>query len=172
MSGRTWEDNKLAINELWPAYVFTGEERKLWTDDLSHLDQAMLYDAIRNAKRSHETPFPQIKWLTDAYRELNRLRKGATHFKDPQHPRLKVDVKDDENRRLVDDFYAVIDDAVPSDWPQIETSILDKLGKMHAGSALKCLNYARERLLGQRTQFGKVDSLGDVQPVKFFKETA
>ena len=101
MSGRTWEDNKLAINELWPAYVFTGEERKLWTDDLSHLDQAMLYDAIRNAKRSHETPFPQIKWLTDAYRELNRLRKGATHFKDPQHPRLKVDVKDDENRRLV-----------------------------------------------------------------------
>jgi len=164
MSCRTWEENKLAINELWPAYVYTNEERKLWEEDLRDLDQAMLYDAIRNAKRSHETPFPQIKWLTDAYRELSRLRKGATHFKDPQHPKLKITVKEEENRKLVDDFLAVIDDAVPSDWPEIEKSILAKDMKMHAPSMTKCLNYARERLLNQRKQFGKVDGQGDIQP--------
>ena len=122
------------------------------------------YDAIRNAKRSHETPFPQIKWLTDAYRELSRLRKGATHFKDPQHPKLKVDVKEEENKRLVDDFHSVIDDATPSKWAEIETSILDKLPKMHAPSAKLCLDYARERLLGERKRFGRVDDQGDVHP--------
>ena len=164
MSGRTWEDNKLAINELWPAYVFTGEERKLWTDDLSHLDQAMLYDAIRNAKRSHETPFPQIKWLTDAYRELKRQRGDATHFKAGNEPKMKSEVKDDESRKLAEDFVLVIDDAEPSQFDEIQESILSKVTKMHFAASRRVLNYARERLLNERRAFGRVDDQGDVHP--------
>jgi hypothetical protein len=90
---RTWEENKTAINQLWPMAQFTEEERRLWHDDLSGLDQAVLYDAIRNVKRNNESLYPQLKWLRDEYRHLSRLARVLRHRLDPRPPVAALSVR-------------------------------------------------------------------------------
>jgi len=129
MTTRTWDENRSVINQLWPTYTFTDEERRLWHDDLSGKDQAVLYDAIRNAKRSHETPWPQVKWIHDAYRELDLARRAVTRQQRAKEPKLDLRIVESEDRRLADEFIAMIDLASPSDFEQIEHHVLDKLPK-------------------------------------------
>jgi hypothetical protein len=71
---RTWEQNRTAINQLWPQCQWTDEERRLWSDDLASVDQDVLYDAARNVKRNNDTLYPQLKWFRDEYRSLKRLK--------------------------------------------------------------------------------------------------
>lgn len=165
MNTRTWDDNRTVINQLWPTYTFTDEERRLWHDDLSGKDQAVLYDAIRNAKRSHETPWPQVKWIHDAYRELDIARRAVTRQQRPKEPKLDLRIVDSEDRRLADEFIAMIDLASPSDFEQIEHHVLDKLPKMHAATAIRLLFYARKRLLGQEVRFSRIDQAGNESPI-------
>lgn len=161
---RTWDENKSAINQLWPTCAFTDEEKRLWGDDLSCLNQELLYDAIRNVKRSRDTQWPQLKWMLDAYRELSHAKKQAkTHSKAPE-PRVGVSVNEDENSRLADDFIAYIDSAAPSDFQDIHDRVLDKLVKMHSRTAVRVILYAKKRLLGEEPRFGRVDDNGDVTP--------
>ena len=162
---RTWDQNKSAINQLWPTCTFTDEEKRLWGDDLSCLDQELLYDAIRNVKRTRDTQWPQLKWMLDAYRELSHARKQAkTHSKAPE-PRVGVSVNEDENSRLADEFIAYIEAAAPTDCPKIIEMVLDKLPKMHSRTAMRVINYAKKRLLGEEPTFGRVTASGDVQPI-------
>lgn len=164
---RTWEQNKTTINQLWPTCTFTDEEKRLWGDDLGSLDQDTLYDAIRNVKRSRDTQWPQLKWMLDAYRELSHAKRQAkTHAKAPE-PRVGVNVNEDENSRLADDFIAYIDSAAPSDFQDIHDRVLDKLLKMHSRTALRVIMYAKKRLLGEEPRFGRVDDNGDVTPFGF-----
>jgi len=161
---RTWEQNKTTINQLWPTCTFTDEEKRLWSEDLGSLDQDVLHDAIRNVKRSRDTQWPQLKWMLDAYRELSHAKRQAkTHAKAPE-PRVGVKVDDDENSRLADDFIAYIDSASPSDFQDIHDRVLDKLVKMHSRTAVRVINYAKKRLLGEEPRFGRVDDNGDVTP--------
>ena len=161
---RTWEQNKTTINQLWPTCSFTDEEKRLWGDDLGSLDQDVLYDAIRNVKRTRDTQWPQLKWMLDAYRELGHAKRQAkTHSKQPE-PRVGVNVNEDENSRLADDFVAYIDSAAPSDYPAIFDMVLDRLPKMHSRTALRVINYAKKRLLGEEQKFGRVNDNGDVTP--------
>lgn len=74
---RTWEDNRTAINQLWPMVQFTDEEKRLWHDDLSGLDQVVLYNAIRNVKRTRDSLYPQLPWVLSEHRDLSRARKAA-----------------------------------------------------------------------------------------------
>ncbi len=164
---RTWEQNKTTINQLWPTCSFTDEEKRLWGDDLGSLDQDVLYDAIRNVKRSRDTQWPQLKWMLDAYRELSHAKRQAkTHSKAPE-PRVGIPVNEDENSRLADDFVAYIDSAAPSDYPAIFDMVLDRLPKMHSRTALRVIMYAKKRLLGEEPKFGRVTSTGDIQPISF-----
>ena len=164
---KTWEENRSVINQLWPAYKMTEEERRLWTEDLSGLkDQDVLYDAIRNARRSHDSEWPQLKWVHDEYRALFSSRKAAMKAPRPKEKKLEINVDQSENDRLSADFTSVIDAASPSEFDSIEAMVLEKVPKMHAASALRVLNYARLRLLNQGEQFGRVTSDGDVQPIK------
>jgi hypothetical protein len=161
---RTWEQNKTTINQLWPTCSFTDEEKRLWGDDLGSLDQDVLYDAIRNVKRTRDTQWPQLKWMLDAYRELSHAKRQAkTHAKAPE-PRVGVKVDEDENSRLADDFIAYIDSAAPSDFQDIHDRVLDKLPKMHSLTALRVIIYAKKRLLGEEPKFGRVNDNGDVTP--------
>ena len=161
---RTWEQNKTSINQLWPTCSFTDEEKRLWGDDLGSLDQDVLYDAIRNVKRSRDTQWPQLKWMLDAYRELSHAKRQAkTHAKPPE-PRVGVNVNEDENSRLADDFIAYIDSAAPADFQDIHDRVLGKLLKMHSRTALRVIAYAKKRLLGEGPKFGRVDDNGDITP--------
>ena len=161
---RTWDQNKTSINQLWPTCSFTDEEKRLWSDDLSSFDQDVLYDAIRNVKRTRDTQWPQLKWMLDAYRELAHAKRQAKTQRKPQEPRCGVDVNEDENSRLADDFVAYIDSAAPSDYQTIFNMVLDRLPKMHSRTALRVITYAKKRLLGEEPRFGRVNDDGDVTP--------
>lgn len=164
---RTWEDNKTAINQLWPMVQFTEEEKRLWREDLSNLDQDVLYDAIRNVKRGHDTLYPQLKWMLDGYRELFALKRRALRQTGEKHQKLDLNISADEDKQLARDFIAVIDAASPDEYKDIETMVLDKLPRMHASTALRVLMYAKKRLLGQEALFGRVSHDGEVAPITF-----
>lgn len=168
---RTFEENRTAINQLWPTVKFTDEERKLWSDDLARLDQDVLYDSIRNAKRTHDGPWPQLKWVLDCYRELRLGRKqaSATHVARDQKLDLHIDA--DEDQALAKDFVALVDVSQPADFEDVEKRVLDKLPRMQSKTAVRVLKYARKRLLGETERFGRVTDGGDVRPFDF-KEIA
>ena len=167
---RTWEENKTAINQLWPSHEWSDEEAKLVREDLSPLDQPTLYDAIRNAKRKHDTPFVHLKWLLDEYRELSSSKRHALKASKPKDPKLEISIDDDLDRRLAADFVSWIDDCDPEHFGDVETKVLDKLPQMHSLSAVKVLGYARSRLLGQETQFGRVTKSGDIEPIQVLRK--
>lgn len=163
---RTWDENKTAINQLWPQCQWTDEERRLWKDDLSGLDQDVLYGALRNVKRSRDTLYPQLKWILDEYRDLSWSRKRASRQTTKPEPKLDISgINDEEDKRLSQDFVALIDMSERSQFEDIEERVLDKLPQMHSKSAGRVLTYARERLLGEAVRFGRVLPSGDVRPI-------
>lgn len=127
---RTWDENRRAINELWPLLQFTGEEKRLWTDDLSGLDQDLLYDAIRNVKRNNESNYPQIKWVRDEYRSLDRVRKLAARKPVTDEPRQVVRIDADVNARMRDELRIVVEQATLNDKDSVVDLIADKAAKL------------------------------------------
>jgi hypothetical protein len=171
---RTWDENRASINQLWPQCQWTDEERRLWHDDLHALDQPMLYDALRNVKRNHDTLYPQLKWILDSYRELAAARKLASRPQPAREEKLKLNIDDEEDRKMTADFLALVDLSQPSDFAAVEKKVLDiGLPKMHSRSAVRVLNYARLRLLGEEPMFSRVTRVGDLVPMtKTVKEFA
>lgn len=164
---RTWDENRATINQLWPQCQWTEEERRLLSDDLASLDQDVLYDALRNVKRNHDTLYPQLKWMLESYRELVAAKKHASRPAAPKGEKLDLKINEEEDRRLRDEFIVAIDGASPADFEHIEAMVLDKLSKMSSASALRVLNYARARLLGQEQTFSRVTRSGDLAPISF-----
>ena len=163
---KTWDSNRETINDLWPILELREEERKLWHDDLSMLDQTLLYDALRNVKRQKESAFPQLAWILAAYRELFAARNAITKRAKVEHvEKVKLDIDDAGDRRLADEFTFVIDNATPSEFEKIKHMVLDKLDGMKSVTAFRLMRYARKRLLGQEPVAGKVDSEGNVSPM-------
>ena len=161
---RTWDENKAAIHQLWPGNTFTDEEAKLWREDLSGLDQDTLYDAIRNTKRNHDTGWVHLKWIVDEYRDLLRAKRRVKHVSHREE-KLNLKISNEEDRRLCDQFVALIDVSQPGDFDSIQTKVLDSCEKLHAASAIRVLGYARKRLLGQEQTFGRVTRSGDITPI-------
>jgi hypothetical protein len=145
---RTWDDNREMANELWPLMNLQPAERDLWHDDLSGLDQVILYDAMRNVKRNNESLYPQLKWIRDEYRSLHRLSQFASRKTATGEPREIVKIDADANRRYRDDLRIVIDDASPSQFQDIVDMIADKAGekKVEMATAYGLVRYAIERL--------------------------
>lgn len=167
---RTWDENREAINQLWPSHEWTVEEAKLVREDLSPLDQPTLYDAIRNAKRKHDTPFVHLKWLLDEYRDLSSSKRHALKASTPKDPKLQISIDVELDRKLSADFVAWIDECEPEHFGEVETKVLDKLPQMHSLSAFKVLSYARSRLLGQESQFGRITKSGDIQLIQVLRK--
>lgn len=155
---RTWDENRRAISELWPLMEWTAEEKKLWIDDLSVLDQSLLYDAIRNVKRNNDTNYPQLKWIREEYRTLSRLSQAAVRSGKPPEPRelQKVDAADDERYRA--ELMEVIRMASPADFEMIRDLISDKAAqvKIEMATALRLINFLLQRT--GRAQGGRPDA--------------
>lgn len=147
---RTWEENKTAINQLWPMAQFTDEERKLWGDDLRGLDQVVLYDAIRNVKRNSESLYPQIKWIRDEYRRLDSTRKWlrpqAKNGEQSEFVKVVIDSKTDAKMR--DELRALVEVTEPSDFKRTVDIIADKAARLQIelGTAFRLVRYLLERL--------------------------
>jgi hypothetical protein len=145
---RTWDENKQAINQLWPMAQFTEEERRLWHDDLSGLDQGVLYDAIRNVKRNTESLYPQLKSMRDEYRHLNRLVQYVNRPTASGEKREIVNIDKEEDKRFRDELRILIESAQPSDfWPTIDV-VANKAAekKIEMATAYGLVRYAIERL--------------------------
>lgn len=155
---RTWEENRRAISELWPLMEWTGEEKKLWVDDLSVLDQTLLYDAIRNVKRTRETNYPQLVWIRDEYRTLNRLSQAAARNGKPVEPRELQKVAASDDQRYRDELMEVIRMASPSDFEMIRDLIAGKAAevKIEMATALRLINFLLQRT--GRAQGGRPDA--------------
>lgn len=164
---RTWDDNRTAINQLWPVAQFTDEEKRLWSDDLSGLDQETLYDAIRNAKRTHDSVYPQLKWILDAYRELTNLRRAALRLSQPREKKTEWNIDDDGDRQARNEMIEWVDRAEPSEYQAIHDAVFahGTFERLHSITALRIVMYAKQRLLGIEPQFGRVDDSGTVTPV-------
>ena len=163
---RTWEENKTAINQLWPTVQFTDEERRLWSEDLSPLDQDDLYGAIRNVKRTHDNPWPQLKWVLDEYRELSRMKVSASSSRLRAEEKLNLLIDPDEDARLAKDFCGLADVSPPGEFRSVEKKLLDEyLPKMFSRTAVRVLRYARRRMLGETERFGRVTKSGDIQTI-------
>lgn len=147
---RTWDDNRKAINQLWPQCKWTDEEKKLMHADLSGLDQVVLYDAIRNVKRNNDTLYPQLKWFRDEYRHLDRLRnfkkQRAVVGSDQVKEVTRID--EAEDKRMRDDIRAVIETLVPSQWQEGVDLVKDKCGenRIELATAHRLCAYLNERL--------------------------
>lgn len=145
---RTWDDNREAMNQLWPKHEWTYEERKLVCEDLSPLDQDVLYDAIRNAKRNHDTPFVHLKWLTDEYALLLRMRNAAQRARREPEPRQVVKIDADENARMRSELRSVIENATAGDYHSIVDVIADQAAKckVEMSTAFGLIKYLQQRL--------------------------
>jgi len=166
---RTWDDNRNVINQLWPVMEFTAEERRLWHDDLHGLDQSMLYDALRNVKRRHESLYPQLKWVLDAYRELSTLRRAAVKASASKVERkISYSWDDATDKRMAREYVEWIDRASPDEYRQIHDDIfeMEHFRKMKSPTVIKLICYAKERLLGIQVVMGQVAAGGaDIKPL-------
>jgi len=142
---RTFAQNLAVVGELWPMAEFTGEEKKLWNDDLSGLDQDTLYESLRSVKRLRESLYPQLPWVLASYRELSASRRARSKSLDP-HPKLALEISDEEDAMLAGELTAMIEASSPSDFAAIEEVMLgEKLPRMRATTASRLL-----RLLSAR----------------------
>lgn len=147
---RTWDENRVAINQLWPKCEWTDEERKLMHDDLEPLDQDLLYDAIRNVKRNNDTLYPQLKWFREEYRHLERLRRFHDSRKvkgsDEQRDVTRIDKAADE--KMAADIRAVIETLIPSQWQEGVDLIAQKAHdkQIELATAYRLGRYLNERL--------------------------
>ena len=146
---RTWEDNKTAINGLWPMMQLTDEEKRLWHDDLQPLDQAVLYDAIRNVKRNNDTLYPQLKWMREEYRTLSRMKTLQDKRSNPdREPRQIVKISKRDDERMAQDIRTYIDECTPGQWQEAVDFISDKAAelKIELATAFRLCRYLNERL--------------------------
>ena len=145
---RTWDENREAMNQLWPTHAWTAEEATLVRQDLSPLDQDILWDAIRNAKRNHDTPFVHLKWLLDEYRSLHRVRKLVSRQSASEQPRQIVRIDADQNARMRAELTAVVDQATHDDYQSIVGLIADKAAelKIEMATAYGLVRYLQRRL--------------------------
>lgn len=147
---RTWDENRTAINQLWPKCEWTEEERKLMHADLGGLNQELLYDAIRNVKRNNDTLYPQLKWFRDEYRNLERLRrlKETRNVKgsDVDRDVTRIDKATDE--KMAADIRAVIETLTPSQWREGVELIADKAHykQIELATGYRLGRYLNERL--------------------------
>lgn len=145
---KTWDTNRQAINQLWPLMTFTDEEKRLWHDDLSGLDQAVLYDSLRNVKRNNDSNYPQLKWVRDEYRALDRVRSLRRSTTPHGEEKQIVNIDADKNARMRDELKVAIELAAPSDYDATVDLIADKAGKceIEMATAFRLVRYLNERL--------------------------
>lgn len=148
---RTWDENRVAINQLWPVMEFTDEERRLWKDDLSNLNQDVLYDAIRNVKRNNDTNYPQLKWVRDEYRVLHASRALAERKRQtnvPAEPFVPVVIDKKQDERLRQELVQYIDTVTVADKQRTVDLIADKAAseQIEMATAFRLVSYLLKRL--------------------------
>lgn len=138
---RTWERNSETINGLWPHCQWTDEEIDLWHADLSGLDQDVLFEAIREVKRSRDSLYPQLAWIHAAYRPLITAKRAADRTAraaaEPAFPGDRLEIDPGESRRIAALITARIEAAGPGDVNGILETIREHVDQLDAAVACR-----------------------------------
>lgn len=136
---RTWERNSETINGLWPHCQWTDEEIDLWHADLSGLDQDVLFQAIREVKRSRDSLYPQLAWIHAAYRPLIAAKRAADRTAraaaEPAFAGDRLEIDPAESRRIAGLITARIESAGPGDVDGILETIREHVDQLDAAVA-------------------------------------
>ena len=146
---RTWDQNRAAINQLWPHCKWTDEERGLWHDDLHRLDQVVLYDAIKNVKRNNESMYPQLKWVREEYRELHRLKTASEKKRlSTTEPRQIVNIDKAVDAAMREELKAFVEMTTPAEFQGTVNLIADKAARLEIemATAFRLVSYLLRRL--------------------------
>lgn len=146
---RTWDQNRAAINQLWPHCKWTDEERVLWHDDLHRLDQVVLYDAIKNVKRNNESMYPQLKWVREEYRQLHRLKTFSENKRlATTEPRQLVNIDEAADAAMREELKAVVEMTTPAEFRGTVDLIADKAARLQIkmATAFRLVSYLLRRL--------------------------
>lgn len=146
---RTWDQNRVAINQLWPHCKWTDEERVLWHDDLHRLDQVVLYDAIKNVKRNNESMYPQLKWVREEYRQLHRLKTFSEKKRlATTEPREIVNIDKASDAAMREELMAVVEMTTPAEFQGTVDLIADKAARLQIemATAFRLVSYLLRRL--------------------------
>jgi hypothetical protein len=160
---KTWEENRALINGFWRMAMtetYSAEELALWRDDLSGLDQDTLYEAIREVKRTRDTPFPQLAWIHAAYRSIASAKAVATRSVAMMQPAFSGDrlvIDREASRRLRREIEAAIEAASPDQYGEIRQRIIDRLDDLESLDAVALLNAAKELLVEKKEPRPVVD---------------
>ena len=136
---RTWDENRETINDLWPLIELREEERKLWHDDLSPLDQDALFEAIREVKRSRDSIYPQLSWIHAAYRELRAKARASRPplAGPPAFSGDRLDIDPDVDRRVRRELEALVHATPVEDLADAEAAIWSNLHRVQAVTAMR-----------------------------------
>ena len=135
---RTWQQNSDAINGLWPQCQWTDEEIDLWREDLSGLDQDVLFEALREVKRSKDSLYPHLLWVHQAYRTLRAAKRSAERAATPKMEAFhgeRLEIDEALSRKLAGEIADRISVARPEDVDGILETIRENIDRLDAAVA-------------------------------------
>lgn len=170
---RTWDANRELINGLWPMAQFTAEEADLWRADLHGLDQAALFEAIRQVKRSRDSVYPQLAWVHEAYREIRAKARAARPpvLGPPAFAGDRLSIDPVRERQLRRELERAIDLAGGDELDAVVERINGEIDNLEARSAIALMTRVRQRRDGERAAAPAVlrtvrDVVEDHQPAE------
>jgi len=173
---RSWEENRKAINQLWKHCEWEEEERAVWADRLSHLDQDLVYRSLRHVYATRDSAYPKLAWVLEAYktfkaehdeslRPKNIANGGSQYLEQKRAARASYPHDEEASRSLREKFAKRIDESRPEDHEAICEEIISSLDVLLSRHAYWLLGYASDRLLGTRSTAGSIDRDGESQPL-------
>lgn len=145
----TWEENGRAIRQLWPDAVWNDALRSLFMKELEPLDQTALADAIRQVKKTYTSQQPEVKWVLEAYAQVqNANRLAAKKPLPPPQKHVIPDVDEANEQRLFREWASVIDEADADALDSFEPKIMASMesAKISAKTAFLLLGRIRGRI--------------------------
>lgn len=149
---RTWDANRELINGLWPMAQFTAEEADLWRADLHGLDQAALFEAIRQVKRTRDSIYPQLAWVHEAYREIRAKARAARPpvAGPPAFAGDRLTIDPVRERQLRRELEHAIETAGDGELDAVVDRITREIDNLEARSTITLMARVRERRDGGR----------------------
>jgi hypothetical protein len=131
---------------------FTAEEADLWRADLHGLDQAALFEAIRQVKRTRDSIYPQLAWVHEAYREMRAKARAARPpvAGPPAFAGDRLTIDPVRERQLRRELEHAIETAGDGELDAVVDRITREIDNLEARSTITLMGRVRERRDGGR----------------------
>ena len=93
---QTFDTVRTKFSDYWPDADMPDSVRQLWTRKLKNLNMNDLYDALDEVRVKYSSKTPQLKWVMEAYFEINGRRRTAPTQSVAESEKEQLDAKLDE----------------------------------------------------------------------------